>query len=252
MRSFTLLLLFLRSKAQVQPSTFTAPGAFPTSLFSSYYNNPTATASQVQPVVSDPVTNTIYPETLTDPLDLPLNNTVDPHPLPPTASESLLLAQAISQIQSIADSPKFGTNTCTQCLSTLVVAKFLSMAAPSQGPALFVFLCTLFNLSPTCSTTYARTGLGAVLTQVLANADAAGLDGELFCQNFIGICPLPPTTPLNLTGWFAKPKPNPLPKPKKSSGKRLKVLHISDLHLDPRECSSLHKSLVDWIELILL
>jgi hypothetical protein len=40
----------------VSPSNYTVPGAFPTSVFSKYYNEPTATASQVQPVVSDPVT----------------------------------------------------------------------------------------------------------------------------------------------------------------------------------------------------
>ena len=38
------------------PSAFTAPGVFPTSLYSKYYNNPTQTASQVQPIISDPVT----------------------------------------------------------------------------------------------------------------------------------------------------------------------------------------------------
>lgn len=37
-------------------STYTVPGAFPTSLYSKYYNNPTATSEQPQPVISDPVT----------------------------------------------------------------------------------------------------------------------------------------------------------------------------------------------------
>ncbi len=37
------------------PSTFTVPGPFPTSLYDSYYNNPTATSAQPQPVISDPV-----------------------------------------------------------------------------------------------------------------------------------------------------------------------------------------------------
>lgn len=41
------------------PSAFTAPGAFPTSLYKHYYNNPTATSAQPQPVVSDPVTVSI-------------------------------------------------------------------------------------------------------------------------------------------------------------------------------------------------
>lgn len=56
----------------------------------------------------------------------------------------------------------------------------------------------------------------------------------MLCENFLSLCPLPPVSPLNLTGWFAKPKPNPLPAPKKPSGKRLKVLHLSDVHIDPR------------------
>ena len=42
----------------LSPSNFTAPGVFPTSAFSKYYNKPTATSAQVQPVVSDPVTVT--------------------------------------------------------------------------------------------------------------------------------------------------------------------------------------------------
>jgi hypothetical protein len=44
------------SSAFIKPSTFTAPGAFPTSAFHKYYNNPTQTSAQVQPVITDPVT----------------------------------------------------------------------------------------------------------------------------------------------------------------------------------------------------
>lgn len=40
----------------ISPSTFTAPGAFPTSVYEKYFNSPTATSAQVQPVISDPVT----------------------------------------------------------------------------------------------------------------------------------------------------------------------------------------------------
>ena len=42
------------------PSTFAPPGAFPTSLYKSYYNDPTATLAQPQPVISDPVSVRIY------------------------------------------------------------------------------------------------------------------------------------------------------------------------------------------------
>lgn len=44
------------SAASDVPSAFTVPGAFPTSVFTKYYNAPTGTSEQVQPVVSDPVT----------------------------------------------------------------------------------------------------------------------------------------------------------------------------------------------------
>jgi len=37
------------------PLTFTAAGAFPTTAFTRYFNSPTQTSEQVQPVVSDPV-----------------------------------------------------------------------------------------------------------------------------------------------------------------------------------------------------
>jgi sphingomyelin phosphodiesterase len=98
-----------------------------------------------------------------------------------------------------------------------------------------VFLCQKFGLSGSCNTTYGATTYGSVLTQVLANADVAGYDGTMLCQGFVAnSCKLPPTPALNLTGWFAKPKPNPLPPPKQPSGQRLKVLHLSDFHIDPR------------------
>lgn len=72
----------------------------------------------------------------------------------------------------------------------------------------------------------------------------------MLCENFLGFCPLPPVSPLNLTGWFAKPKPDRLPAPKKPSGKRLKVLHLSDVHLDPRAFSVI--AISDWFLKLLL
>lgn len=61
MKHFALVLACLRSTLAQEatlalgPSTFIAPGAFPTSAFSKYFNSPTATSAQVQPVISDPV-----------------------------------------------------------------------------------------------------------------------------------------------------------------------------------------------------
>ncbi|KAF8553427.1 hypothetical protein OG21DRAFT_1523118 [Imleria badia] len=157
-------------------SAYTAPGEFPTSVYASYWNNLTATSAQPQPVISDPVTNTIFPANLPDPANFPKSDTVDPHPLPLPQEPSQLLQQAFSPILSIATNPAlYGDN---------------------------------------------------FFTQVVALGDMGGYDGQL--------CPLPPTLPLNLTEWFAKPKPKPLPPPKQPSGERLKVLHVSDIHIDFR------------------
>ncbi|THH11063.1 hypothetical protein EW145_g904 [Phellinidium pouzarii] len=220
------------------PSSFAASGAFPTSIYSKYYNDPTQTSAQVQPVISDPVTHQIYPFKLTNPATIPKNDTADPHPLPSPVSSSTLLKQALRQIQLIAspetENSPFLTDSCAACQAGLGFGKMIALAAPEQGPALAVGLCEAFDESSDCSTTVGPLALGNVITQVLANADVAGYDGQLICNNFYNMCPLPPTSALNLTGWFAKPKPNPLPPPKTPSGKRLKVLHLSDFHLDPR------------------
>ncbi|KAJ7455920.1 Metallo-dependent phosphatase [Mycena galericulata] len=221
------------------PSAFTVPGAFPTAAFpkgQKYYNNPTQTASQVQPIIQDPIeTDVTYKLELTSPDTIPSNDTADPHPLPPTASSSLLLEQAIAQIIAISTNPVFGDNTCARCQAGLGVAKFLALASPENGPTLAVQLCYHFNFSTSCGTSFSHLSLGSVITQVVANANVGGYDGQLLCNNFLdGLCPLPPATPLNLTAWFSKPKPNPLPAPKTPSGQRLKVLHLSDFHVDPR------------------
>lgn len=218
----------------ISPGNFTAPGAFPTSAFSNYYNKPTATSAQPQPIVSDPVTHTTYPFSLTNPDAIPQNNT-DPHPLPPKASSTRLFDQALAQVKSITNNPVFTNNTCAQCQALLEILKFISLAAPERGPDLVVVLfCGFSNPSSTCQATYGRLGVGTVITQVIANADVGGYDGQAFCQNFLHSCAVPPTSPLNLTEWFSKPKPSRLPPPKRASGKRLKVLHMSDFHLDPR------------------
>ncbi|KAI0660496.1 sphingomyelin phosphodiesterase [Cubamyces menziesii] len=217
------------------PSAYTAPGVFPTSVYKHYYNSPTATSAQPQPVISDPVSHKVYPLELTDPSTLPKNDTHDPHILPPKASSGQLLQSAFAQILSIASSPSFGSNNCARCQAALQVGKFLAMAAPEEGPTFAVRVCEHFNFNKDCATQYGIFQLGSVITQVIANADVGGLDGQMICSHFLsGLCPAPTTTPLNLTNWFAKPKPNPLPERKKPSGKRIKVLHLSDMHLDPR------------------
>ncbi|KAH8112141.1 Metallo-dependent phosphatase-like protein [Phellopilus nigrolimitatus] len=223
-----LLLLALAGAGRAQPrgafgpAAYTALGRFPTALYGSYYNDPTQTSAQVQPVITDPVTgagNAAYD-----------NDTADAHPLPARADSATLLARARRQIQLLAAPGAAGGSACAACQAALGAAQLVALAAPEEGPAAAVALCEAFALESACATAYGPLALGSVVTQVLANADVQGYDG----QNFFGACPLPPTSALNLTSWFKQPKPDPLPAPKQPSGKRLKVLHLSDFHLDPR------------------
>lgn len=162
-------------------------------------------------------------------------NDVDPHPLPPKASDKVILNAALQQLASITNNTVAFTGTCAQCQAALAVGKFVALAAPQYGPDIAVAICEAFKVSSSCETLWGAKATGAVITQVLAFADVAGFDGQMICENFIASsCPLPPATPLNLTGWFDKPKPAPLPAPKQSTGEKLKVLHLSDFHLDPR------------------
>ncbi|CAK5264824.1 unnamed protein product [Mycena citricolor] len=175
-----------------------AAGAFPTSLFTKYYNNPTQTASQLQPVIKDPVeTGVTYKLGLTSPDDIPQSDTADPHPLPDAASAAQLLEQAYAQILAIAANPLYTANTCAGCQAALQVAKFMSLAAPQQGPALAVRLCEHFNFSTTCERSFGALALGGVVTQVVANANVGGYDGQVrVALAFAGeLCVLSPAAP---------------------------------------------------------
>ena len=60
------------------------------------------------------------------------------------------------------------------------------MAAPEQGPDLAVAICNHFNFNSDCATQFGRLGLGSVVTQVVANADVGGLDGQVSRSDFQG------------------------------------------------------------------
>ena len=80
---------------------------------------------------------------------------------------------------SIASNPVFGTDDCARCQAALQAGKFLAMAAPEQGPAFAVRLCEHFNFNRDCATQFGILSLGSVITQVIANADVGGLDGQV-------------------------------------------------------------------------
>jgi sphingomyelin phosphodiesterase len=124
-------------------------------------------------------------------------DTQDPHPVPPRVPDEALLENAQSQVKWLFANPAIANSSCALCVASLQVAKFLSLAAPEQAPPFFVFLCQQFKLSSSCNSTYSATTLGPVLTQVVANANISGYDGQvravtlepLHSMMFDGCCP---------------------------------------------------------------
>lgn len=239
--AFAALSVVVASSAQLPgvASYVVSPG-FPTSVFSSYYVQAGPT-QEPQPALYDPVLNYTYPLNLTDPKTVPTADN-DPVFYPPgianltNATSEALAFLALSEIKSIIYENGGIASNCSKCIAALSVGKILAQTAPSFVPAAMVTLCqaTGFASNLTCQNTYTAGSFGAIWTQVLALADVTGLDGRYICNSLSStFCSAPTTTPLNTTNLFPKPKPLNAIAPK-ASGKRVKVLHLSDFHLDPR------------------
>jgi hypothetical protein len=217
------------------PSSYVVSAGFPTTVFSSYYD-PVTPTQEPQPALYDPVLDITYPKELTDPNTIPMVDN-DPVYYPkPTAVVSKdkaeqIIADAITQIKAIVAGP--GAN-CTKCIEALKIGKNVSLTAPEMVPDAMVELCiaTGFHSNTSCEETYTATTFGAPWTQILAFADVGGHDGQAICNSLSStFCKAPPVVSVKPT--FPKPKPIH-PKKRKASGKRVKVLHLSDFHLDPR------------------
>jgi hypothetical protein len=219
-------------------SSFVAPTGNPTGVWSSYY--PVPSGQEPQPAVYDPILNITYPANLTNPDTIP---DYDPDPVyypQPTANLTLpeqekVISDVISDIKTkIAESQS--SSNCSTCLEALSLAKRAAQLAPSMVPLALVSFCndTGFKSESSCVESYNASTFGAIWTQVLAFADVSGLDGQYICHSLSSsFCDAPKTSHLNTTALFPKPKPKH-PKVFKPSGKRVKVLQLSDFHIDPR------------------
>lgn len=206
---------------------------------SSYYYLPAEPTQEPQPAIYDPVLKITYPYDLTNPNTIPNENT-DPVVYPPpaqnlsVAEQEAVIKQVIANVTSViqAQTP---ADSCLKCKNALAAGKLAALLAPSLVPAAMISVCESVGgrSSSSCQGSFNATLFGAVWTQVLAFADVQSLDGDYICNSIGGFCHFPKTSPLNTTGLFPKPKPAHARVPK-ASGKRVKVVHLSDFHLDPR------------------
>lgn len=125
---------------------------------------------------------------------------------------------------------------CSKCKRALAAAKQAALYAPSLVPDALIGMCKTFKFQPddACEEKFAPQASGAIWTQVMAFADLEGLDGEYICHYLKSdFCEQPPTRDLDISKLFPKPKPAHVQVPL-DSGERVKVLHMSDFHLDAR------------------
>ncbi|GFF32961.1 sphingomyelin phosphodiesterase 2 [Aspergillus udagawae] len=221
-------------------SSYVAPAGFPTSAFSSYYYLPAEPTQEPQPVIRDPVLNITFPYNLTNPNTIPTENN-DPVVFP-TPSKKLSDSQQHDLIQAVVANVTSIINgnathgSCNKCKAALAAAKPAALYAPTLVPETVISLCKQFSFksNATCEEDYAASVFGAVWTQVLVYANVEGLDGNYICHALSkSFCGQPAMSPLDTSHLFPKPKPAN-PRVPEASGKRVKVLHLSDFHLDPR------------------
>jgi len=236
---------------------FTAPSAFPTSAFpAGYYQEPSGFDHEPRPKITDPPRQTIYPDSLDYPLSLPTGapSTEAYFPRPSdgvNAPGSGSVEDTISKIKSIISG---SDSNCTKCMDALKVAQRLVQAKPHLGPPAMVALCKKFSFVSTksgltseeaCERTYAPSTLGAQMTQILswANFTQGSVDAQAICSRSFTYCDLPAATHLSddyFKEWFKgkvdPPAKGPPAKPGKAlkGGRQLRVLHLSDIHVDPR------------------
>ncbi len=193
--------------------------------------------NEPQPIIYDPVLNVSFPLNLTSPDSIPVHDD-DPvlFPVPAanlTASSSKsLVSAALDTVMGIIASSNSGlSSNCSKCVAALSVGQLVAKLAPTYLPDAMIALCqaSKFASNASCISTYEAGSFGASWTQILAKAELAGLDGRYICSSLsTTFCPSPPVTPVKAT--FPKSRPTNLKQPSRS-GKRVKVLHMSDLHL---------------------
>ncbi|KDN43441.1 hypothetical protein K437DRAFT_152851, partial [Tilletiaria anomala UBC 951] len=139
---------------------YTAPSAFPTSAFSSYYQPPSGTTVQPRPAITNGIPGNqaagdYFPDQVAAPSFLPTgapsSEAVYPlasaSPKPPSdVSAEAFAAQIQQDISTIIDTPSNATYTnCTRCVLALQLGQKLARAYPQQVPGVLVDLCKRYK-----------------------------------------------------------------------------------------------------------
>ncbi|SNX82905.1 related to acid sphingomyelinase [Melanopsichium pennsylvanicum] len=233
-----------------QISAYTAKSAFPTSMFASYYNSPASMTAEPRPVITDVAHNSVFPDTLANPTILPLGPSPSEavYPLPTGAASPNIASTVREELTGIFAS---SAANCTKCTDALKTAQKLAQQSPKEVPGMLVEMCKKYSYksASTCEKTYAPQVLGSVYAQIFSYADFSSpdsTDAQYICNIVVGSstsnCSLPKPRNFDddyLNKWFRGARTPPasyninVGEPTQN-GKDLRVLHMSDIHVDPR------------------
>lgn len=252
-----------RQDDQKVMEAYTAPLAFPTSAFSSYYSSPSGTLYEPRPAITDYAAGHAFPPSLDQPYPLP-TGPPSSEAVYPEAIKSAAPRNNSSQIESNINSIITNTSltSCQKCVRSMQQGQLLAQANPKSIPGVLINLCTRYkftstvsglNQSEVCKRTYSGATLGAQYTQILSYIDLKQGDDSrdaLFLCNLLvskSNCSKPAPLDLNADGfldnWFGgkqkreEMRQHEMTKRSTASGpthlkkrgkkKMLKVLHVS-------------------------
>lgn len=189
----------------------------------------------------DELANSSFPADIADPARIkdiepnPLNFPY-PYALGDNAEPTALFYHAIDTAAAIINGSAGIEGNCTRCLAAITAGQVLARAAPNNFSDGVIRLCKLVKLKADadCERDYARDVPElAVWAQVLQAANVLENDGRFICNSMFGQswCDKPEAVEMKVNFGVEKPANATAPPP---SGKRVKVLHLSDIHLDPR------------------
>jgi sphingomyelin phosphodiesterase len=252
-------------------TAYTAPSAFPTSAFSSYYDAPTGTDSEPRPAITQYGSGGYFPASLDAPYPLPTGPPASQAVYPDItkAPPSQIYSSKI-EIDIINIINNKTLSSCQKCVRSLQAGQRLARTEPNSIPEVLINLCTKYNFTSTssglsqsevCKRTYSGSNLGAQYAQILSYIDLKSGDNSsdalYLCNVFVGAktkCTAPAPVDLNADGfldkWFGgkakrqEGEHREMNTLSKKSGqphldsrgeeKMMKVLHLSDIHVDPR------------------
>lgn len=207
--------------------------------------------AEPRPIVTDVQRNSVFPDILANPTVLPLGPSPSEAVYPvPTGTAAPEIASTVRK--NLTDIFSSNSPNCTKCTDALKVAQTLARQSPKEVPSMLVQMCKRYSYksASTCEKTYAPQVLGSVYAQILSYADfesANSTDAQYICNIVVGSstsnCPLPKPRHLDdgfLNNWFKGDRTPPsqydinVGEPTKNGKDHLRVLHMSDIHVDPR------------------